>query len=98
MFRGFALTDVGICDHVGGRHVLWCALVALVHVNASYRWIQERGGEYCAISINSAGPVTRDSPAEILVSARRQNGRDSMFFLAHMEDFCGIYVEIVLLS
>ena len=48
---------------------------------------------YCAISINSAGPVTRDSPAEILVSARRQNVRDSMFF-RHIgkifEDFCGI--------
>ena len=55
-------------------------------------------GKYCAISINSTGPVTRDSPAEILVSARPQNGRDSMFFSAHREDFCGIYVEIVLLS
>ena len=56
---------------------------------------------YCAISINSAGPVTRDSPAEILVLARRQNGRDSMFF-RHIgkifEDFCGIYVETALLS
>ena len=31
--------------------------------------------------------MTRDSPAEILVSARRQNGRDSMFFLAHRVDF-----------
>ena len=45
MLRGFALIDVGIRDHVGGRHILWCALVALEHVNASYRWIQERGGE-----------------------------------------------------
>ena len=43
--------------------------------------------QYCAISINSAGPVTRDSPAEILVSARRQNGHDSMFFSADREDF-----------
>ena len=43
--------------------------------------------DYCAISINSAGPVTRDSPAEILVSARRQNGRDSMFFSADRQDF-----------
>ena len=53
-------------------------------------WIVERLGMvylYCAISINSAGPVTRYSPAEILVSARRQNGRDSMFFSAHREDF-----------
>ena len=45
MLRGFALIDVGIRDHVGGRHALWCALVALEHVNASYRWVQERGGE-----------------------------------------------------
>ena len=56
------------------------------------------GSDGLAISINSAGPVTRDSPAENLVSARRQNGRDSMFFSAHREDFCGIYVEIVRLS
>ena len=35
---------------------------------------------YCAISINSAGPVTRDSPAEILVSARRQMAVTACFF------------------
>ena len=45
MLCGFTLIDIGICDHVGGRHILWCALVALEHVNASYRWIQERGRE-----------------------------------------------------
>jgi hypothetical protein len=37
---------------------------------------------YCPISINSAGPVTRDGPAEILVSADARNGRDITFFLA----------------
>jgi len=31
---------------------------------------------YCTISINSAGPVTRDGPAEILVSATSQSCRD----------------------
>jgi hypothetical protein len=35
---------------------------------------------YCAISINSAAPVTRDMPAEILVSADAENGRDVPFF------------------
>ena len=57
------------------------------------KWIQDSEW-YCAISINSAGPVTRDSPAEILVSARHQIGRDSKFF-RHIgkifEAFCGIY-------
>jgi hypothetical protein len=37
---------------------------------------------YCPISINSAGPVTRDAPAEILVSADAKNGRDLPFFSA----------------
>jgi hypothetical protein len=31
---------------------------------------------YCTISFNSAGPVTRDGPAEILVSALAQTCRD----------------------
>jgi len=35
---------------------------------------------YCTISINSAGIVTRDMPAEILVSAGTQSGRDIGFF------------------
>lgn len=38
--------------------------------------------EYCPISINSAAPVTRDTPAEILVSADARNGRDIIFFPA----------------
>ena len=35
---------------------------------------------YCTISFNSAGPVTRDGPAEILVSATSQNRRDKPKF------------------
>jgi hypothetical protein len=35
---------------------------------------------YGTISFNSAGPVTRDGPAEILVSAGCQNHRDILFF------------------
>jgi len=31
---------------------------------------------YCTISINSAGPVTRDGPAEIMVSATSQSCHD----------------------
>ena len=31
---------------------------------------------YCTISFNSAGPVTRDGPAEIFVSAPPQSCRD----------------------
>jgi hypothetical protein len=38
--------------------------------------------KYCPISINSAAPVTRDTPAEILVSADARNGRDIIFFPA----------------
>jgi hypothetical protein len=37
---------------------------------------------YCTISINSAGPVTRDGPAEILVSASSQSRRDMPEFSA----------------
>jgi hypothetical protein len=46
---------------------------------------QTRGfftNDYCPISINSAAPVTRDTPAEILVSADARNGRDIIFFPA----------------
>jgi len=32
---------------------------------------------YCTISFNSAGIVTRDGPTEILVSADAQSGRDT---------------------
>jgi len=32
--------------------------------------------EYCTISFNSAGIVTRDGPTEILVSADAKSGRD----------------------
>jgi hypothetical protein len=35
------------------------------------------------ISINSAGPVTRDGPAEILVSATSQSCRDMLKFLGN---------------
>ena len=66
----------------------------------SHLWCIICKSTYCAISINLAGPVTHDSPAEILVSARCQNGCDSMFFSAHredFEDFCGIYVEILII-
>jgi hypothetical protein len=38
--------------------------------------------EYCPISINSAAPMTRDTPAKILVSADARNGRDIIFFPA----------------
>ena len=36
--------------------------------------------EYCTISFNSAGPMTRDGPAEILVSATSQTCRDMSKF------------------
>ena len=38
--------------------------------------------EYCTISINSAGPVMRDGPAEFLVSAGWQSSPDNFFFPA----------------
>jgi hypothetical protein len=43
----------------------------------------DRHKEYCTISINSAGPVTRDGPAEILVSATSQSCRDMLKFLGN---------------
>ena len=41
---------------------------------AFVRWI------YCIISFNSAGPVTRDGPAEVLVSTTSQNHHDKPKF------------------
>ena len=46
---------------------------------------------YCAISINSAGHVTRYMPAEILNSAHGGNGRYKHFFSAHFYDFVAIF-------
>jgi len=45
------------------------------------------GFEYCTISFNSAGPVTRDGPAEILVSATSQSWRDMPKFLRNFRQF-----------
>jgi hypothetical protein len=42
---------------------------------------------YCTISFNSAGPVTRDGPAEILVSATSQSCRDMPKFLGNFRQF-----------
>ena len=42
---------------------------------------------YCTISINSAGPVTRDGPAENLVSATTQSCRDIPKFLGNFRQF-----------
>jgi hypothetical protein len=43
--------------------------------------------DYCTISINSAGPVTRDGPAEILVSATSQSCCDMPEFLGNFRQF-----------
>jgi len=42
---------------------------------------------YCTISINSAGPVTRDRPAENLVSATSQSYHDIPKFLGNFRQF-----------
>ena len=46
---------------------------------------------YCAISINSAGHVTRYMPAEILNSAHGGNDRYKYFFSADFYDFFAIF-------
>ena len=47
-----------------------------VTLPATQRVLQTRDNHYCSISFNSAGRVTHDAPAEILVSAWCQNRRD----------------------
>ena len=49
---------------------------------------------YCTISFNSAGRVTRDAPAEILVSACCQNWRDNFFFQQSCTNF-GLHRSII---
>ena len=48
----------------------WVVLEAMKYITVTY----------CTISINSAGPVTRDGHAEILVSATSQTCRDMSKF------------------
>ena len=43
--------------------------------------------EYCTISINSAGPMTRDGPAKNLVSATFQSCHDIPKFLGNFRQF-----------
>ena len=51
----------------------------------------ENSNKYCTISINSAGPVTRYMPAEILNSAHGGNDCYIHFFLADFYDFFAIF-------
>jgi hypothetical protein len=52
-------------------------------------------GYYCPISINSAAPVTCDTPAEILVSADARNGRDIIFFPAGWAEQIFIFIVFI---
>jgi hypothetical protein len=45
--------------------------------------------------INSAAPVTRDTPAEILVSADARNGRDIIFFPAGWLEQIFIFIVFI---
>jgi Integrase zinc binding domain len=67
-------------DHIISGHPGQTKTIELIRREYTWPGLHEFIKKYCTISFNSAGPMTRDGTAEILVSATFQTCRDMSKF------------------